>query len=97
MDGTGTLTIRARREENWVQVDIEDEGRGVPEEIQAKIFDPFFTTKAPGQGTGLGLNISRSLVVQRHQGRLSLDSRPGNTRFSVRLPVDFSPGDEVSK
>ena len=97
MDGKGTLTIRARREENWVQVDIEDDGVGVPEEIQAKIFDPFFTTKAPGQGTGLGLNISRSLVVQRHQGQISLGSRPGNTRFTVRLPVDFAPGDEVLK
>jgi PAS domain S-box-containing protein len=97
MDGKGTLTIRARREENWVRVDIEDDGAGVPEEIHAKIFDPFFTTKAPGQGTGLGLSISHSLVVQRHQGHLSLDSRPGNTRFTVWLPVDFAPGDEVSK
>ena len=97
MDGKGTLTIRARREENWVQVDIEDDGAGVPEEIHAKIFDPFFTTKAPGQGTGLGLSISHSLVVQRHQGHLSLDSRPGNTRVTVCLPVNFAPGDEVSK
>ena len=96
MNGAGTLTIRACRSGDWVQVEIEDDGPGIDEEIQSKLFDPFFTTKAPGHGTGLGLNISRSLVVQRHQGLLSLESRPGRTCFTVRLPLDFAPGDEVS-
>jgi PAS domain S-box-containing protein len=88
MEGAGTLTIRARRDGPGVVVEIEDSGRGIPREIQSKIFDPFFTTKAPGEGTGLGLNISRNLVVQKHRGQITVTSRPGRTCFAVRLPVD---------
>jgi PAS domain S-box-containing protein len=91
MDGDGTLTVRARREDPWVVVEIEDDGPGIPEAIRSEIFDPFFTTKAPGEGTGLGLNISRNLVVQRHRGEISVTSEPGRTRFTVRLPVDLEP------
>ena len=91
MDGEGTLTVRARREDPWVVVEIEDDGPGIPDAIRSEIFDPFFTTKAPGQGTGLGLNISRNLVVQRHRGEISVTSEPGRTRFTVRLPVDLEP------
>ena len=93
MDGEGTLIVRTRREDPWVVVEIEDNGRGIPEEIQSKIFDPFFTTKGPGEGTGLGLNISRNLVVQKHQGQISVKSKPGSTCFSVRLPIDFNPAE----
>jgi signal transduction histidine kinase len=74
-------------------VEIEDSGRGIPDQIQSKIFDPFFTTKEPGQGTGLGLNLSRNLVVQKHRGEISVKSRPGRTCFTVRLPIDLKPGE----
>ena len=93
MDDDGTLIVRTRREDPWVVVEIEDDGRGIPDEIQSKIFDPFFTTKGPGKGTGLGLNISRNLIVQKHQGQMSVKSKPGSTCFSVRLPIDFSPAE----
>jgi PAS domain S-box-containing protein len=89
MSGEGVLIVRARNEGDWVVVEIEDNGPGIPEEIQSKIFDPFFTTKSPGGGTGLGLNISRNLVVQKHHGLISVISKPGGTCFSVRLPIDF--------
>ena len=91
MDGKGTLIVRARRDDPWVVVEIEDDGHGIPKAIQSKIFDPFFTTKGPGAGTGLGLNISRNLVVQKHQGQILVDSGPGRTCFTVRLPIDFNP------
>jgi len=91
MNGQGTLTLRVRRDGSWVVVEIEDNGHGIPKEIQSKIFDPFFTTKAPGEGTGLGLNISRNLVIQRHHGQISVTSKPGRTCFAVRLPIDFDP------
>jgi PAS domain S-box-containing protein len=93
MDGEGTLVVRARRENPWIVVEIEDSGQGIPEENQSKIFDPFFTTKGPGIGTGLGLNISRNLIVQKHHGEMSVVSEPGRTCFSVRLPIDFKPGE----
>ena len=93
MDGEGKLFVRARREDPWLVVEIEDDGPGIPEEIQSQIFDPFFTTKGPGEGTGLGLNISRNLVVQKHGGQISVSSKPGSTCFSVRLPLEFSPAE----
>jgi len=91
MDGEGTLIVRTRTEDSWVVVEIEDNGRGIPVENQSKIFDPFFTTKGPGEGTGLGLNISRNLIVQKHQGQISVKSQPGSTCFAIRLPIDFKP------
>jgi len=94
MDGEGTLIVRARWEGRWIVVEIEDNGPGIPPENQSKIFDPFFTTKGPGKGTGLGLNISRNLIVQKHQGQMSVKSEPGSTCFSVRLPMDFNPAND---
>ncbi len=93
MGGQGTLTVRTWREGPWVVVQIEDDGPGIPPEVQSKIFDPFFTTKGQGEGTGLGLNISRNLVVQKHRGEIEVESRPGRTCFTVRLPIDFRPAD----
>jgi PAS domain S-box-containing protein len=93
MDGKGRLTVRTRREDPWVVVEIEDDGRGIPKDIQSKIFDPFFTTKGPGEGTGLGLNISRNLVVRKHRGQITATSKPGRTCFAVRLLIDFSPAE----
>jgi signal transduction histidine kinase len=86
MNGQGELTLRTRHEDKWVVVEIIDSGPGIPEEIQSKIFDPFFTTKAPGEGTGLGLNISHNIIVRKHKGEISVTSRPGMTCFRVKLP-----------
>lgn len=88
MNGRGQITLQTRREGEWVLVAVTDNGPGIPEAIQAKIFDPFFTTKPPGEGTGLGLNISYNIVVQKHNGRFAVHSRPGETRFEVRLPLE---------
>ncbi|HYE57897.1 MAG TPA: ATP-binding protein, partial [Rhodothermales bacterium] len=87
MDGRGTLTIRARRDGDHVAVEIEDDGPGIPAPVQKSVFDPFFTTKAPGKGTGLGLSTSHNIVVKKHGGTIDVASRPGNTRFTVRLPI----------
>jgi signal transduction histidine kinase len=91
VNGDGEITLRTRHDDKWVIVEIEDNGPGIPEEIIPNLFDPFFTTKPPGEGTGLGLNISRTIVVQKHQGRIDVHSHPGKTRFEVRLPLDCSP------
>lgn len=85
MQGRGELTLRTRQEEQWVVVEIEDNGPGIPEAVQAKIFDPFFTTKGPGKGTGLGLNISHNIIVQKHKGKIAVRSQPGKTCFEIRL------------
>ncbi len=87
MDGDGCLTLRTRGEDGWVVVTVQDTGAGIPETIQAKIYDPFFTTKPQGEGTGLGLNLSHNIVVQKHRGEISVKSSPGDTSFEVRLPI----------
>jgi signal transduction histidine kinase len=87
MNGTGTLTVRTGRDRDRVFVEIGDTGPGVPPEIKERIFEPFFTTKPVGEGTGLGLDISWRIVVNKHHGDLRVDSRPGDTRFRVLLPV----------
>jgi signal transduction histidine kinase len=91
MPDGGTLTIRTTREDGWALVEICDTGIGVPPEMQQKIFEPFFTTKPVGQGTGLGLDISYRVITQRHGGDLRVVSRPGDTRFQVRLPLTEPP------
>jgi signal transduction histidine kinase/predicted CoA-binding protein len=89
MDGAGTLRIRTRPQgHEWVAVEIEDSGPGIPPENVGRIFDAFFTTKPPGKGTGMGLEISWRIVVERHRGEVSVQSRPGSTVFKVLLPVD---------
>jgi signal transduction histidine kinase len=87
LDGNGEIIIRTRQEEQWIVVEIEDNGPGIPQEIQSRIFDAFFTTKPPGKGTGLGLNISYNIVVYKHQGDLKVVSQPGKTCFEVWLPL----------
>ena len=87
----GTLTLRTRRDNDHVVVEIGDTGVGVPENLHSKIFEPFFTTKPVGQGTGLGLDICYRVVTQRHGGDLRVISHPGDTRFVVRLPVNEPP------
>jgi signal transduction histidine kinase len=87
MAGQGEITLRTRQQDQWVVVEIEDNGPGVPESIQGQIFDPFFTTKPPGEGTGLGLNISHNIIVQKHKGKISVRSQPGQTCFQIKLPL----------
>jgi signal transduction histidine kinase len=93
MNGQGTLVVRTRCDGKHLVVVIEDSGPGIPADIQSRIFDPFFTTRPPGHGTGLGLNICHNIVVQKHNGQIRVDSRPGRTCFEVRLPLDCNlPG-----
>lgn len=87
MDGNGRLKITTARDGSFVCVEITDSGAGIPPEIQSRIFETFFTTKPVGKGTGLGLDIVRRIVENRHQGTITLESKPGETRFSVRLPL----------
>jgi signal transduction histidine kinase len=90
MHGKGELRVKTYEEDQRVIVEIADNGPGIPEDIQSRIFEPFFTTKAPGQGTGLGLHISHDIIVNRHHGQLNVESKPGETRFRVVLPIKFS-------
>ncbi|HUF38372.1 MAG TPA: CoA-binding protein [Anaerolineales bacterium] len=83
------ITIRTAWEGDFITVEISDNGSGIPGVIQKKIFDPFFTTKPPGKGTGLGLNISYNIVIQKHRGDIRVYSKPGLTTFSVILPIGF--------
>jgi len=87
MGGRGTLTVRTAARDGYALAEIEDDGPGMAPETAARVFDPFFTTKPPGQGTGLGLNISHNIVVAEHKGRIEVDSQPGRTTFRVLLPT----------
>ena len=91
MQGTGTLRVAAYAEEHAVVVEIGDTGPGMSEEVASHAFEPFFTTKEVGKGTGLGLDISRRIVVERHGGDITIASRPGSTVVSVRLPLHHLP------
>jgi signal transduction histidine kinase len=82
----GTITLSTRADGNCAEIEITDDGPGVPDDVVGRIFDPFFTTKDVGQGTGLGLATARRIVVDRHDGSLTLDTQPGRTTFRVRLP-----------
>jgi PAS domain S-box-containing protein len=86
MHGSGRLTVRVSSDPECVVVEIEDDGPGIPEDVLQHVFDPFFTTKPVGVGTGLGLNISHTIVVTKHHGSLTVDSEPGRTCFRVTLP-----------
>jgi signal transduction histidine kinase len=90
MAGHGTLTVRTARDRDQVLVEFGDTGPGVPDGLRERIFEPFFTTKPVGQGTGLGLDISWRIVVNKHHGDLRVASVPGDTRFQVRLPIQGS-------
>jgi len=89
VDGAGEIVLRTRNEGDRIVVEVNDNGPGIPEELQGRVFDQFFTTKEPGKGTGLGLDISYRIVVDKHRGNIRLSSQPGNTRFEVWLPVNF--------
>jgi signal transduction histidine kinase len=88
MKGRGTLTIRtARQGEDMIRVEIGDDGPGIPDEIIDRIFTAFFTTKPFGEGDGLGLDLARRIIVEKHQGDIRVESEPGNTRFVILLPL----------
>ena len=91
LDGVtgGTITLATRTEGGEVIADVLDNGRGIPPDVLPKIFDPFFSTKEIGKGTGLGLSISFK-IIQQHGGRIEVQSQPGATRFSVRLPLKMA-------
>jgi signal transduction histidine kinase len=90
MAGEGTLTLRTARDGDRALVEVADTGPGIPEELRQRVFEPFFTTKPVGQGTGLGLDVSWRIVVNRHGGDVRVTSRPGETRFRVLLPLTES-------
>jgi signal transduction histidine kinase len=92
MGGEGEIAIRTRTEPDWAVVEIEDDGPGIPPELHSQVFDPFFTTKEPGKGTGLGLATTYSIVTEKHGGSIGVESRPGRTLFTVRIPLGGPPG-----
>jgi signal transduction histidine kinase len=93
MGERGTLTVRTSQDpgSDRAVVEIGDTGPGIPAEARSRIFEPFFTTKGVGQGTGLGLDVSYRVIVNRHHGDLGVESAPGDTRFRVSLPLREEP------
>jgi signal transduction histidine kinase len=87
MHDVGKIVLSAQLSGDFVVVEIWDSGPGIPAEIQARIFEPFFTTKAPGDGLGLGLDTAQR-VVRQHRGYIHVESKPGETCFQVRLPIE---------
>jgi signal transduction histidine kinase len=90
---SGRVEVVARLDSRRVVVRIADNGPGIPAEIRDRIFDPFFTTKPAGQGTGLGLDIVRRLVLH-NEGQIAVESQPGRTEFQVTLPIAETEGSE---
>jgi signal transduction histidine kinase len=90
MGGKGELRVRTYRDDGCVVVEIGDNGPGISPQVQPHIFEPFFTTKGVGEGTGLGLDTVQR-IVKKHRGNIQVDSRPGNTRFQVFLPLADNP------
>lgn len=87
------ITIKTSTHLDWLLVEIEDNGSGIPPEIKDKIFNPFFTTKAPGKGTGLGLDISYQIVAEKHRGDIKVYCKENSTCFRVFLPLDIEKVD----
>jgi len=87
MDGTGTFRLTTRAEGDQVVIEIADTGPGMPPQVAARAFEPFYTTKDVGKGTGLGLDIARRIITERHGGTITIDSRSGETILRVRIPV----------
>ncbi len=88
---SGHITITTRADGDCAEIDIADDGPGIPDEIRNRVFDPFFTTKDVGRGTGLGLDTARRIIVDRHRGSLALNREPGppaRTVFTVRMPIN---------
>jgi signal transduction histidine kinase len=90
MGGEGGINIRTHSEGDDVVVEITDNGPGIPRDVLPRIFQPFYTTKEQGKGTGLGLHIAYNIVVDKHRGDIAVESKPGETRFRVCLPVELA-------
>ncbi len=91
----GTIQIQTRREGDSARIDIRDTGPGIPQAIRERIFDPFFTTKGVGKGTGQGLAIARSVVVDKHGGTIDISSEEGvGTTFTIHLPMNSDPSED---
>lgn len=88
MDGSGELVLATRVDGGMVCVDIIDTGHGIPAEVMGRVFEPFFTTKDVGHGTGLGLDISRRIVVEHHHGSIDFTTSPEGTTATVSLPIN---------
>jgi signal transduction histidine kinase len=88
VNGKGNLTIRTRKDDDFAEVTITDDGPGIPDEIKTRIFDPFFTTKQMGMGTGMGLEVVQRIVKQQHQGSVKVNSKPGQTQFIICMPIN---------
>lgn len=88
VNGTGRISIKTCFDGTNIIVEIADNGQGIPPEVQARMFEPFFTTKGVGSGTGLGLVISHRIIADRHGGEIEFQSKPGETRFQVSIPVN---------
>ena len=88
----GVIGVRTYREQKQAVVAISDTGIGIPENLQSKIFEPFFTTKEVGKGTGQGLALARSVIVEEHGGTLTFTTEMGTgTTFFIRIPIDLAP------
>lgn len=97
MKGNGQIILRLKRtDDSFVKVEIEDNGPGIDTSIRPKIFDPFFTTKPKGEGTGLGLSISKE-IIDKHHGTIDVESIPGKTLFTIKLPIDLVPQKNLTK
>jgi two-component system, NtrC family, sensor kinase len=88
IDNQGTLKIDVRQQEGHILISITDNGKGIPPEVMPRIFEPFFTTKPPGEGSGLGLDIVKK-IIEKHHGTIEVESVPGQTTFTVFIPIDF--------
>lgn len=87
--GKGVIRVSTREDKGWIEVRISDTGCGIPEKNRVKIFDPLFTTKAIGKGTGQGLSMAHSVIVEKHQGTIDLESTVGEgTTFIIRIPLE---------
>jgi signal transduction histidine kinase len=88
----GTIRVSTRRDGDWVEIRVRDTGTGIPEEARPNIFDPFFTTKVVGKGTGQGLSMAHTTIVQKHGGTISFETEAGvGTTFIVRIPIGNGP------
>lgn len=87
MDNKGEIDIDIKKEDEYAVLEFTDSGAGIPEHVKARIFDPFFTTKPAGEGSGLGLDIVRK-IIEKHKGQISVESEPGKTIFTIKLPYE---------
>jgi signal transduction histidine kinase len=87
----GKICVTTRRLQEWAEINISDDGCGMPRHVQERIFDPFFTTKPVGKGTGQGLSIAHNVIVKKHRGLIAVNSEPGRgTTFTIRLPLEIT-------